>query len=115
MKRRILLGALTVVAAAVGFPSAGSAVGGGGGPAQIVDVGKETAIHTYQVTDYNGTGDTRDDRVGTTTFRVVKDTGNCCENHLDVSKEGRLFDVGGSYINYSDDRGLTWKSVRPQN
>jgi CARDB len=115
MKRRILLGALSVVAVAAGFPSAGAAVGGVGVPAQIVDVTKETAVQTYQVTDYNGTADTRDDRVGTTTFRVVKDTGNCCENHLAGSKEGRLFDIGGSFINYTDDRGVTWKSVRPLN
>jgi hypothetical protein len=115
MKVRILLGMLAVLAVAVGSAGSAEAVEGLGIPAQIVDVTKETATQTYTVTDYNGTADTRDDRVGTTTFRVVKDTGNCCENHLDGSMEGRLFDVGGSYINYTDDRGLTWKSVRPQN
>jgi hypothetical protein len=50
---------------------------------------------------------------GTTTWRVVKDTGNCCENHLGMSSGGRLFDIGGSFVNYTDDRGLSWTSVRP--
>src|SRR5207247_5647023 len=26
---------------------------------------------------------------------------------------GRLYDIGGSWVNYSDDRGKTWMSVRP--
>src|SRR5688572_14737730 len=79
-------------------------------PAQIVAVTKETSTQSHTTTDYsNGTA-----MSGTTTWRVVKDTGNCCENHLGLSKGGgRLFDIGGSYINYSDDRGLTWFSVRP--
>ena len=42
-----------------------------------------------------------------------KSTGNCCENHLGISPQGRLFDIGGSYVNYSDNRGQTWKSVQP--
>jgi serine protease AprX len=78
-------------------------------PAQIVDVQKETLTQQHPVTDYS----TGTPRAGETTWRVVKDTGNCCENHLGLSPDGRLFDIGGSYVNYSDDRGQTWKSVRP--
>jgi len=81
-----------------------------GVPASVVAVTKETSTQTHPVTDFSsGTAVS-----GTTTWRVVKDTGNCCENHLGLAKDGqRLFDIGGSYINYSDDRGLTWMSVRP--
>ena len=78
-------------------------------PAQLVAVQKETLTQSHPTTDYTG-GATR---TGSTTWRVIKDTGNCCENHLGMSSGGRLFDIGGSFINYSDDRGLSWTSVRP--
>jgi CARDB len=112
MKLRILLAGFVVFGMAAGFAGA---VEGVGIPAQIVDVTKETSIQTHPTTDYGTSPSAIDDREGTTQWRVVKDTGNCCENHLDASKEGRLFDIGGSFINYTDDRGLTWKSVRPLN
>ena len=76
-------------------------------PAQVIDVTKETALQTHPTEDFAS------GRTGTTTWRVVKDTGNCCENHLGVSSGGRLFDIGGNFINYTDDRGVSWKSVRP--
>jgi serine protease AprX len=78
-------------------------------PASVVPVTKETSTQTHSVTDYS----TGSPITGTTTWRVVKDTGNCCENHLGVSSTDRLFDIGGSFVNYSDDRGLTWMSVQP--
>jgi len=78
-------------------------------PAQVIDVQKETLLQEHPTTDYS----TGSAQLGTTTWRVVKDTGNCCENHLGMSADGRLFDIGGSYVNYSDDRGQSWKSVRP--
>jgi hypothetical protein len=115
MKLRILLAGLAALAVAAGFAGSGGAVEGVGIPAQIVDVTKETAIQTHPTTDYGTSSSAVDDREGTTQWRVVKDTGNCCENHLDASQDGRLFDIGGSFINYTDDRGLTWKSVRPLN
>ena len=31
-----------------------------------------------------------------------------------VLSQGRLLDFGGTYINFSDDRGKSWKQVRPQ-
>ena len=78
-------------------------------PAQVIEVQKETLLQQHPTTDYaSGT-----ERPGTTTWRVVKDTGNCCENHVTTSSGGRLFDIGGSFINYTDDRGVTWNSVRP--
>jgi hypothetical protein len=115
MKLRILLAGAAAISIAAGFAGSGSAVLGIGVPAQIVDVTKETSIQSHPTIDYGTSSSTIDDRVGTTQWRVVKDTGNCCENHLTTSKEGRLFDIGGSYINYTDDRGVSWKSVRPLN
>src|SRR5213594_1420697 len=102
MRLRILLAGAAAVAIAAGFAGSGSAVGGIGIPAQIVDVTKETAIQSHPTIDYGTLPSTIDDRVGTTQWRVVKDTGNCCENHLTTSKEGRLFNIGGSFINYTD-------------
>src|SRR3954454_23218251 len=101
MKLRALQMALFVAVAAAGFPAAGSAVGGLGVPAKVVDVAKETTTMTNKdfTTDYGTSPSAGDDRVGTTTFRVVKDTGNCCELHLDSTPGGRLFDIGGSYVN----------------
>jgi CARDB len=115
MRLRILQAGIVALAVAAGFPAAGSAIGGVGIPAQIVDVTKETAIQSHPTTDYGTMASAVDDRVGSTTWRVVKDTGNCCELHLDSSPDGRLFDIGGSFVNYTDDLGVTWKSVRPQN
>src|SRR4051812_24100605 len=105
MKLRILLAGVVAFGVTSGFAGA---VEGVGIPAQIVDVTKETSIQSHPTTDYGASPSAIDDREGTTQWRVVKDTGNCCENHLAASKEGRLFDVGGSFINYTDDRGLTW-------
>jgi hypothetical protein len=101
--------------AAVGacLTTTASGVEGVGIPAKVVDVTKETSTASYPTDDYGTRASTIDDRQGTTTWRIVKDTGNCCENHLDASPDGRLFDIGGSYINYTDDRCLTWKSVQP--
>lgn len=93
-----------------GAPSTQETVGV---PAQVIDVTKETLTQTHPTTDFGATDSTADDETGTTEWRVVKDTGNCCENHLGGSSDGRLFDIGGNFVNYTDDRGLTWKSVRP--
>jgi serine protease AprX len=82
-------------------------------PAQTVDIAPPVSEQTHPTVDYGDPSTSRDDREGTTRWRVVKNTGNCCENHLTTTPGGRLFDIGGSFVNYSDDRGLTWKSVRP--
>lgn len=51
--------------------------------------------------------------IGDARWRVVGNTGNCCENYLAATNQGRLLDFGGSFLRYSDDRGITWKEVRP--
>ncbi len=75
--------------------------------AQVVYVDKPSNIYSYPTQDYTT------NRAGKTSWRVVNQTGNCCENFLTTNAQGRLFDFGGSYINYTDDRGLTWRQVRP--
>jgi hypothetical protein len=50
---------------------------------------------------------------GNASWRVVKATGNCCENYLLATPQGRLLDLGGTYARFTDDKGLTWKEVRP--
>jgi hypothetical protein len=82
--------------------------------AQVVPIAPPVAEATYPAHDYGKDGvPSADDRTGTTTWRVVQATGNCCENYVTTSKDGRLLDFGGTYVNYSDDRGLTWKRVTP--
>ena len=84
-----------------------------GAPAQVVDIEFPTRIDNYKVTDFGASPSSRDDRSIRAKFRVIKNTGNCCENYLTSSSSGRIFDQGGKWINYTDDNGETWKSVQP--
>jgi hypothetical protein len=79
----------------------------------VVDFAPASRTSTYATTDYGRRTTANDDRTGTTSWRVVDATGNCCENYLTTTQAGRLLDFGGTYVNYTDDRGLTWKQVRP--
>jgi hypothetical protein len=76
-------------------------------PASVNDVTFQNQTISYPVLAPTG------EQIGTTAWRVVRGTGNCCENHLGATKKGRLLDFGGAYLNFSDDQGLTWKQVRP--
>jgi hypothetical protein len=81
--------------------------------AQVVPIQPQVTTASYPTTDYGNDASSADDKQGTTTWRVVNGTGNCCENYVTVTRSGRLLDFGGSYLNFSDDRGSTWRSVRP--
>lgn len=81
--------------------------------AQVVDITIATDEGTYATTDHGEPGEEDDTREGTTTWRLARQTGNCCETYIAATPEGRILDFGGSYINFSDDDGLTWESVRP--
>jgi hypothetical protein len=81
--------------------------------AQVISIQPPVSEATYASLDYGRKDGPADDREATTTWRVIQDTGNCCENYLTISKTGRLYDFGGRYANYTDDRGLTWRSVQP--
>lgn len=76
-------------------------------PASVVDIQRPVSTASYSTTDYGR------HKTGTTTWRIVQGTGNCCENYLTATRAGRLLDFGGSYINFTDDRGLHWKQVQP--
>jgi hypothetical protein len=92
------------------------AVGGVGIPAQVLPFTPEkTFLASYATTDYGSSPSAADDLQGTTQWRIVVGSGNCCETHVTTSKEGRIYDIGGSYIRYSDDRGVSWSSVQPVN
>jgi hypothetical protein len=106
----VLLAGLTCVAGA----QTAAAVPQPALPAQVVDITRPQATKSYPTVDYGKKTTAADDKQGTTTWRVVQGTGNCCENYLTTTSGGRLLDFGGTYINYSDDRGLSWKQVQPQ-
>jgi hypothetical protein len=81
-------------------------------PAQVVDFTPEsTTVRTFPSTDY--TDPAAGPRAATTDWRVVMGTGNAAELWLHGTQDGRLLDLGGRYVNYTDDGGVTWKSVRP--
>jgi hypothetical protein len=76
--------------------------------AHVVPIQRPSALASYQTIEYG-----KKTRTGTTSWRVVQGTGNCCENYLAATSGGRLLDFGGSFVNFSDDRGLTWSQVQP--
>jgi hypothetical protein len=82
-------------------------------PARVVAFDPPVSTSVYQGVSFGRTSDPRDDRYTRTTWRVVERTGNCCETYLTATSDGRLLDFGGSYVNYTDDRGLTWFQVQP--
>ena len=108
---KALLGLLAIV---LGLSATGAAaddpVTAVGVPAQIVDFTPDaTRIESYPAIDFSG-----EEPVETTsTWRVVSGTGNAAELWLHTTPDGRIYDFGGRYLNYSDDDGKTWKSVRP--
>lgn len=82
-------------------------------PARVVTYDPPTRQSTYPAVDYGNVGSPRDDRHARTTWRVVEETGNCCENYVTVTPDGRLMDFGGTYVNVTGDRGQTWRQVQP--
>lgn len=84
-----------------------------GVPAQVVDIEPPSTVESYPMVDFGRRKARGDDRRGRADWLVVERTGNCCENFVTITKEGRLLDFGGTYINYTDNSGKTWKSVRP--
>ncbi|MPZ26632.1 MAG: hypothetical protein GEV12_09280 [Micromonosporaceae bacterium] len=82
-------------------------------PARIAVIDPPVAGVTYPGIDYGKSDRPGDDRHSKTTWRVVQETGNCCETYLTTTPGGRLLDFGGSFVNYSDDRGQTWRQVQP--
>lgn len=71
-----------------------------------------TTTRTFPTTDF--TDPVAGPRQGTTDWRVVGGTGNAAELWFTVTHTGRILDLGGRYPIYSDDQGLNWKAVKPQ-
>jgi hypothetical protein len=107
----------------MGLEKGGQAFGQGAGnataevevglPARVVDFTPSvpTATRTFATTDF--TDPEAGPRQGTTDWRVVGGTGNAAELWFHITNTGRILDLGGRYINFSDDQGVTWKSVKP--
>jgi hypothetical protein len=103
----------TIAIGLVGIHPVAAQIPPGGLPAKVVTFSPVVGSATYPSIDYGKKPTSQDDRHATTTWRVVHDTGNCCENYLTATSSGRLLDFGGTYVNYTDDRGLTWRQVQP--
>ncbi len=112
MIRPVKIVALVAVAL-MGFSGASAQVDPLVMDAVVVDAVFLPTEGTYPSTDFGRSPAKADDRQGTTRWTVVPATGNCCENYLTTNSRGRLYDFGGSYINFTDDRGKSWKQVRP--
>ncbi|HWL66106.1 MAG TPA: hypothetical protein VNP73_09050 [Actinomycetota bacterium] len=110
--RSLWVVAFAALIAVQALPARGQAPGV---PAQVVDYEPPSSIEKFKVTNFGPSASPSDDKTTKAKFRVVERTGNCCENYLTATPEGRLLDLGGSYINFTDDDGKTWKSVRPAN
>lgn len=113
INRRQFVRAAGAVGAGVALPGAAAADQPDAGPRVEAnvreDVPKPTATRTFPVLDEEG------NEIGERTWRTVKETGNCCENYLAASPDGRLFDMGGDYLRVTDDFGRTWNEVEPPN
>jgi hypothetical protein len=108
--RALLVAAAMLVAA--GVQPVVAQIPPGGLPARVVTFSPEIETVAYPSIDYGKKPSAQDDRHATTTWRMVHGTGNCCENYLTITPTGRLLDFGGTYVNYTDDRGLTWRQVQ---
>jgi hypothetical protein len=104
---------LVAVAVLSGVQPVAAQLPPGGLPATVVAIAPVVGSASYASIDYGKKPTAQDDRHATTTWRVIHDTGNCCENYVTATPSGRLLDFGGTYINYTDDRGLTWHQVQP--
>jgi hypothetical protein len=74
--------------------------------AKVNELTVDTEVRGYPATEAGGAAFDAQ-------WRVIRGLGNCCETYLTTDGNGRLFDYGGNYINFSDDRGETWREARP--
>ena len=102
-----------VAIALVSFSGASAGVDPAVLDAVVIDAAFPPMEGSYPTIDFGRSPKAGDDRTGTTEWAVYHRTGNCCENYLTSNSSGRLYDFGGSYINFTDNRGKSWKQVRP--
>src|SRR2546428_12613009 len=91
--RRILV-LLTTFAAIAGIGSSAAALPSPALQAQVIPIQRPTAIVSYPTADYGQ----KAARSGTTAWRVVQGTGNCCGNYPTTTPARRPLDFGGSVI-----------------
>src|SRR4051812_49901092 len=97
---------LAAVAATAGA-SAVHAVSSPALPAQVVSITRPASLNTYTTADYGKK------KTGTTSWRVVQGTGNCCGKYPTSPPQGRPLHFGGSFIHYTGDRRPTPLPGRP--
>ena len=76
-------------------------------PVQPVPTTVESSVRSFPKIERGG------ERRGSTKWLTISGTGNCCENYLLSTAEGRIIDIGGSYLKFSDDGGRSWHAVGP--
>lgn len=76
-----------------------------GVPATIGPAGTPVRSLSYPVFDASW------GKTGTKSWLVTSHTGNCCENALTVTQDGRIFDFGGGAPIFSTDGGHRWSIV----
>lgn len=105
---RAFLAAVGVVAAAAARSAGAAAIPPDlpGEPARVAPFAARVAETRFPSYDDRG-------RVGTTRWRVVTGTGNCCENYLTSTADGVLADFGDDYLRFSVDAGRSWSEVTP--
>ena len=97
----LVAGALVVGALSSSAPAQGSLLEATVRPFQP----RSVEVLDYPVESVNG------EPIGTAEWRVVAGTGNCCENFIGTTRDGRLLDFGGTHLNFSEDLGKTWSQV----
>jgi hypothetical protein len=63
-------------------------------PAQVVDFDPPVSRAVYPGIDYGRRDTPGDDRAMKTRWRVIEETGNCCETYVTTTSDGRLLDFG---------------------
>lgn len=74
--------------------------------AKTREIAFESGERNFAFTDAGGA-------TGESTWRVIEGTGNSAENYIVTDAADRLYDFGGNYVNVSEDRGQSWRQVRP--
>lgn len=105
VRRVVAVLTLVTMTSAAAAASAGSDVAAL--PATVQSVRFPTSTESYRTFSADGS------ELAPSSFRVVSDSGNCCENYVASTPEGTLLDFGGTYIHFSTDDGRTWKRVKP--
>ena len=98
----LLAGALVVSASVTALSAPPNAL-----PTSERKIADKPVMQTYTVLDAKGR------KKGTAQWRVNTAGGNCCEVLVAATRSGRLVEFGGAFPVISDDKGKTFKEIRP--